>query len=41
MSEIQINKESMDYNILKSVKLGVYLLWSHLTFKMGRFGREG
>ena len=41
MSDFQITKKSMTYSTGKSVKLGVYLLWSHLTFKMGRFGREG
>jgi len=40
MSEFQITKKSMDYSSRKSTKLGVFLLWAHLTFKIGRLGRE-
>jgi len=41
MSEFQITKKSMHYSTRKSAKWGVYLLWAHLTFIMGCFGREG
>jgi len=41
ISEFQITKKSMDYSTRKSAKWVDYLLWAHLTFIIGRFGREG